>query len=159
MGLAIVVAIVQPQSLTLRRPQQVVIATVKHRKARSMSSKHVRHLSLLILALILNLNAAAQAPRVQAQAKSVDPGLSKAGSDQPVPVACTLLYRKSTPVPVAAINAALENPEGVNGWNQLQYPSKPESPFNLRRRALSLLNTGKPYDPLTNGLQFKGGCY
>ena len=60
---------------------------------------------------------------------------------------------------IAPTAAALENPAGVNGWNQVQYAGKPESPYNTRRRSLSLLNANKRYDQLTNGLSFKGGCY
>lgn len=124
-----------------------------------MTRTYARSLSLLVLAVVLVLGFAA--PRIQAQSKPVDPGLNKAGGGDPaaVPVACDLLYRKSASVPTAAINAALENPAGVNGWNQVQYAGKPESPYNARRRSLSLLNANKRYDQLTNGLSFKGGCY
>lgn len=122
-----------------------------------MTRTYARSLSLLILAVVLVLGFAA--PRMHAQGKPVDPGLTKVGGDQPVPVACGILYRKSAPVPTAAINAALENPAGVNGWNQLQDPGKPESPYNSRRRSLSVFNVNKRYDPLTNSLSFKSGCY
>ena len=99
--------------------------------------------------------------RAQAQVKPVDPGPSKGGgaATDAVPIACNALYSRTTSVPAYAINAALENPAGVGGWNQLSDPAKPASPYNTRRRSLTVLNPNKPFNALTNGVIFRSGCY
>ncbi len=71
------------------------------------------------------------------------------------PGACDFIYSR---VPAAVINAALANPSSVAGYNQLQNPGVPESPWNGRRTKLSLRNISLPWHPLFNGLTYKAGC-
>jgi hypothetical protein len=61
-------------------------------------------------------------------------------------------------VPAAAINAAVQNPGAVYGFNRVRDPGKPESPFNQRRTWLSIHAYSKPYHPLFNALEYKVGC-
>jgi len=61
-------------------------------------------------------------------------------------------------VPAAVINAALSNPASVQGYNELQNPGVPASPWNVRRTSLSLRNPAIPFHPLYNGLVYKAGC-
>jgi len=60
--------------------------------------------------------------------------------------------------PAAVIADALANPDKVNGWGQRCRPGLPPSAWNTPRTYLSLRDTGKPYHPLFNGLQYKCGC-
>ena len=61
-------------------------------------------------------------------------------------------------VPKGHIERALEDPMRVAHWNEPADPNKPVSPFNLRRRRLSIQANSKPYHSLFNGLVFKAGC-
>ena len=90
----------------------------------------------------------------------MDPGPTKGGgvAVDALPIACRALYSRSSAVPAYVINAALEDPISVSGWNQLAFPGKPASPFNTPRRSLTLLNVNKPYQPLGNTLVFRSGC-
>jgi len=61
-------------------------------------------------------------------------------------------------VPAADIDAALAQPAAVFGYDLLDDPSKPEGPFNRRRRWLTLRALSVPYHALHNGLVFRSGC-
>ncbi len=61
-------------------------------------------------------------------------------------------------VPPAVVAEALAHPERIAGWGQPRDPGKPVSPANPLRECLSLVDPGKPYHPLFNGLIFKAGC-
>ncbi len=73
----------------------------------------------------------------------------------PAPTVCPVARRK---VPVAALAAALAQPQLIGGWLQPLDPGKPAGPSNPRRTALTLVDSGKPYHPLFNGLVFRVGC-
>jgi hypothetical protein len=72
-----------------------------------------------------------------------------------LPGACDIVYGR---VPVAAINAALANPERVFGWGMLANPNLAPSPVNPPRRRLSLRTISKPYSAEGNPLIYKVGC-
>ncbi len=61
-------------------------------------------------------------------------------------------------VPPAAVAEALAHPERIAGWGQPRDPGKPVSPANPLRQCLTLVDPGKPYHPLFNGLIWKAGC-
>jgi len=61
-------------------------------------------------------------------------------------------------VPAAEIAAALASPSTTGGFNQLENPSLPESPFNQRRRSLSIQSASRPWNRMFNPLVFKVGC-
>jgi|GEM_PF-5029999 len=61
-------------------------------------------------------------------------------------------------VPETAIAAAMEDPNTVTGWNQLANTNLPPSPFNIRKRMLTVHDANKHYHPLYNALEFKVGC-
>ncbi len=69
--------------------------------------------------------------------------------------ACDFL---SARVPQAVIDSAVANPGSVQGYNVLQNPGVPESPWNVRRTKLSVRNIAAPWHPLYNGLTYKAGC-
>jgi hypothetical protein len=71
------------------------------------------------------------------------------------PIACPVLNNR---VPSVVIAAALADPSSVQGYLELQNPSVPPSPWNLRKRYLSIRNAGVPWNQLFNGLIFKAGC-
>lgn len=61
-------------------------------------------------------------------------------------------------VPTNVIDAAMQNPGGVAGWNQLERPGAPDSIYNRRRLWLALRSSSQPYHPMFNSLVFKSGC-
>jgi hypothetical protein len=61
-------------------------------------------------------------------------------------------------VPGAVLNAALANPERIQGWNQLQNPNAPAGPFNLRRVWLTIRNVGVPFNFLFNPILYRASC-
>lgn len=69
--------------------------------------------------------------------------------------ACDFIIKR---VPGVVIAAALANPEGIGGWNNLCNPNLPPSPANGRREWLSLRSIGVPYDVNFNPLVYKCGC-
>ncbi len=71
------------------------------------------------------------------------------------PIACPFVTNR---VPAVVIAAALASPDDVQGYLELQNPSIPESPWNIRKRYLSIRNPGVPWNQLFNGLVFKAGC-
>ncbi len=73
----------------------------------------------------------------------------------PSPDVCDFVTNR---VPSAVINAAISNPTSIQGYNELQNPGVPESPYNIRRLKLSLRNISAPWHPLYNGLIYKAGC-
>lgn len=82
-------------------------------------------------------------------------------TDEPPPdgdpvEACDDLARAG--VPAAAVAAALADPSRIAGHGQLCFPGQPPSPFNVRRRFLSLAVPGKPFHPVYNGLVLRCGC-
>jgi len=78
-----------------------------------------------------------------------------ATADANQPTVCAFLLGR---VPPAAIAVAVASPHRVRGWNELANPAEPPSPFNLRRRMLSIQNIGRPYHPAFNDLVYKVGC-
>lgn len=77
-----------------------------------------------------------------------------------VPPACEpkVCSGLDTMVPPAAIAAAMANPDKVMGHCKLMNPNVAESPWNVRRSWLTLHNMGLPYNPISNGVEFKAGC-
>jgi hypothetical protein len=72
------------------------------------------------------------------------------------PRACPQLAGR---VPVVAIDAALANPDKVDGWKRRQNPSIPADPYmNPAAARLTLRNMGVPWHPLFNGLMYRAGC-
>jgi len=71
------------------------------------------------------------------------------------PAICEFLENR---VPPVVIFYAVANPGRIQGYGQLCYPNRPESPYNTYRRYLSLWQSSKPYHPLYNGVVFKCGC-
>lgn len=61
-------------------------------------------------------------------------------------------------VPGAVLDAALANPERIQGWNQLQNPSVPAGPFNPRRVWLTIRSMGVPFDWLFNPVLYRASC-
>lgn len=72
------------------------------------------------------------------------------------PRACPQLTGR---VPAAAIDAALANPDRVDGWKRRQNPNIPADPYmNPAAASLTLRNVGVPWHPLFNGLMYRTGC-
>ncbi len=88
----------------------------------------------------------------------VNPPASRTGdtSGGLVPIVCRGLGSKG--VPSQAISAALDNPNAIYGFGQLQNPNVPESPYNTRQLYLTLANPNTPFDARWNGLRFRSGC-
>lgn len=61
-------------------------------------------------------------------------------------------------VPAAVLNAALANPDRVQGWNQLQNPNAPPSPVNRRRTWLSIQIVAVPFNVMFNPVLFRASC-
>jgi len=61
-------------------------------------------------------------------------------------------------VPRPVLDAALANPERVQGWNQLQNPNAPPSPFNQRRVWLTIRTLAVPFDLLFNPVLYRASC-
>jgi hypothetical protein len=61
-------------------------------------------------------------------------------------------------VPAAVLNAAAAKPESISGYGQAANPNIPVGPMNAMRTCLTLVDRGKPWHPLFNGLVFKAGC-
>jgi hypothetical protein len=72
------------------------------------------------------------------------------------PKACPGLDKR---VPQAVIDNALANPDKVLGYCRLRNPGVPASPFNPFRTSLTLSNSGVQYNPVSNGVVYKAGCY
>lgn len=60
--------------------------------------------------------------------------------------------------PDSVIATAMADPARVMGYRLAVDPSKPVSAWNPERTWLSLHDYGKPYERLSNGVEFKGGC-
>jgi hypothetical protein len=73
----------------------------------------------------------------------------------PPPQPCPGLERR---VPPAVIQAALDNPDQVQGWGGLCNPGVPPGPANGRSTRLTIQNPGAPYSPGYNSVVFKCGC-
>lgn len=72
------------------------------------------------------------------------------------PRACPQLVGR---VPTVVIDAALANPDKVDGWKRRQNPSLPADPYmNPAAVSLTLRNMGVPWHPLFNGLMYRTGC-
>lgn len=74
---------------------------------------------------------------------------------EPTPQVCPEIRNR---VPEAAIDAALNRPYRVPGFNQPHDPASPPGPDNPRRTWLSIRNVQLPWHPLYNGLVFKASC-
>jgi len=61
-------------------------------------------------------------------------------------------------IPASVLDGVRDDPSKVAGFDQLEHPGRPEGPFNLRRRWLSLERPDQPWNALFNGLRFKAGC-
>lgn len=61
-------------------------------------------------------------------------------------------------VPSAVINAAVADPESIDGWMQLLNPGVPPGPDNPRRTCLALRNRGLDFHLLFNPLHWRVGC-
>lgn len=61
-------------------------------------------------------------------------------------------------IPAAVLDGVRADPANVAGFDQLEHPGRPEGPFNLRRRWLSLERPDQAWNALFNGLRFKAGC-
>lgn len=73
----------------------------------------------------------------------------------PVAMVCPQVQHR---VPAAVLNAALANPESILGWNQLEMPSQPPSPFNTRRTWLTVHTPAVPYHLLSNSVLYRARC-
>jgi hypothetical protein len=72
-------------------------------------------------------------------------------------VAC-ICQRVRDSVPLAAMTAAVAEPQRIGGWRQPVNPSIPPGPYNPRRECLTLANPNVPYHALFNTLVFRAGC-
>lgn len=72
-----------------------------------------------------------------------------------IPQVCRAVISR---VPMAAITAALANPDKVFGWGKLCYLGLPPSPGNHIRNMLSIKNSSVPYNPVYNSVQWSCGC-
>jgi hypothetical protein len=61
-------------------------------------------------------------------------------------------------VPPPVVDAALANPDRVDGWNQLQNLNAPPSPFNRRRVWLTLRSVAVPFNALFNPVLYRASC-
>jgi len=61
-------------------------------------------------------------------------------------------------VPAEVVAGVVRHPERVSGWRQPRDPGKPAGPYNPLRMCLSIVDAGRSYHPLFNGLAFKVGC-
>lgn len=61
-------------------------------------------------------------------------------------------------VPSAVINAAVADPESIDGWMQLLNPGVPPGPDNPPRTCLALRNRGLDFHLLFNPLHWRVGC-
>lgn len=61
-------------------------------------------------------------------------------------------------VPAAVINAAVADPESIDGWMQLLNPGVPPGPDNPPRTCLALRNRGLDFHLLFNPLHWRVGC-
>ena len=77
------------------------------------------------------------------------------GASEPVAHICPQILQL---VPRAVLDAALANPERIEGWNQLQNPSVPPGPLNLRRVWLTIRSMGVPFDMLFNPVIYRASC-
>ncbi len=77
-----------------------------------------------------------------------------AGSPSPLKVDRALTLS----VPPAVLNAAVAKPEAISGYRQPANPNIAVGPMNPLRTCLTLVDSGKPWHPLFNGLVFKAGC-
>ncbi len=64
----------------------------------------------------------------------------------------------SNKVPPAVINNAMANPQTIEGWNELEYPTDPEGPTNLRKHYLSIKDNSKPFHVVTNQVVYVARC-
>lgn len=84
----------------------------------------------------------------------IDFTVRAASSTCPAPTACPNLK-----APAAVVEAAIRNPEVVNGWGMLCNPNTPYDPVNNGyRSSLNLRNPNEPYDGAGNPVEYRCGC-
>gem|GEM_PF-6003211 len=79
-------------------------------------------------------------------------------SPTPTPDSLQVCPQARARIPAAVLDGVRADPSRVAGFGQLEHPGRPEGPFNLRRRWLSLERPDQAWNALFNGLRFKAGC-